>query len=865
MLLISSIATSIPLIQNASAHTPPWTIPTYSFLNVSPDPIGVGQAAFVNFWIDKVPPTAEGQWGYKWHDMTVTVTKPDGTTETLGPFSSDAAGGTWTTYTPTMEGNYTFVGHFPTQIITNENPYPYSNASLGTIHPQYQYINDTYTASTSNTMTLNVQQTPVPTTAYPQNPIPTSYWVCPINSMNREWSSIGGNWLGSFEVNGTGNFRPYTQGPETAHVLWTKPMAFGGQIGGEFGSSETGLYATGTAYEAKFGNPVVINGVLYYTEYPGAMNNPGPLTAVDLRTGQTLWTENTTGQLNIGQIQQFITGNQYGAHAYLWTAPVGSQGWVLNPAALNPATNVWSMYDAMTGQWILNIAYPSPGTLAEGPNGEILSYSTSNGLLTMWNSSLCIQKGSQANNLYAIYSASEIWRPPQGATFNWSLGNQWSVPIPTTVSGLSIFPGLSVASIDNNVAILTSPTFAQAAVIPDVGTPGGGGLGYRIDAGVNAATGQLLWGPVNRTLTSYTTQNIVAAGDGVYVDFNAQTMTWTGYSTTTGAKLWGPTTPYNSTWGYYDLQGKGIIGYGNLYTWSLNGEVYCYNLTTGAKEWGWTAGSAGFDTPYGVWPFWSNAAVLGDGTLYLASSHDYTPPVYKGARMYALNASTGQEIWDTLDFGGTQGNTKVLSDGILLSDNSYDNQIYAWGTGPSKTTVAAPNVGVTTATPVTITGSVTDVSAGSQMNGVIANFPNGLPCVSDDSMSQFMEAVYQQQPMPHNVTGVPVTLSVLDSNGNYRNIGTTTSDGTGAYGLTWTPDIPGNYTVIATFAGSGSYYGSTAQTYMYASSATTPAPTATTANNFATTSDLMLGITVIAVIVIIIGAILAVLTLRKRP
>ena len=29
-----------------------------------------------------------------------------------------------------------------------------------------------------------------------------------------------------------------------------------------------------------------------------------------------------------------------------------------------------------------------------------------------------------------------------------------------------------------------------------------------------------------------------------------------------------------------------------------------------------------------------------------------------------------------------------------------------------------------------------------------------------------MEAVYEQQPMPTNVTGVPVTLTVTDSNGN---------------------------------------------------------------------------------------------------
>ena len=90
-------------------------------------------------------------------------------------------------------------------------------------------------------------------------------------------------------------------------------------------------------------------------------------------------------------------------------------------------------------------------------------------------------------------------------------------------------------------------------------------------------------------------------------------------------------------------------------------------------------------------------------------------------------------------------------------------------------------------------------------------------------MSSFMEAVYEQQPMPTNITGVPVTISVLDSNGNYRTVGTTTSDAMGTYGFTWTPNIPGNYTVYATFGGSGGYYGSSASTYIYASS-----PVATT-------------------------------------
>ena len=78
-------------------------IPTYAFINVAPNPCGVGQAVTVNFWLAVPHADAELATG-----MTVLVTHPDGTTETLGPFTSDLTGGTYTRYTPTTTGNYTF-------------------------------------------------------------------------------------------------------------------------------------------------------------------------------------------------------------------------------------------------------------------------------------------------------------------------------------------------------------------------------------------------------------------------------------------------------------------------------------------------------------------------------------------------------------------------------------------------------------------------------------------------------------------------------------------------------------------------------------------------------------------------------------
>ena len=160
-------------------------------------------------------------------------------------------------------------------------------------------------------------------------------------------------------------------------------------MGGEFGDSETGLYASGTAYEPKFA-PVILYGILYYTAYPGAANNRGPLTAVDIRTGQTLWTVDADAPLRCGMIYKFDTGNQYGGKAYVFTADLGglAEGFVITPGYLAPE---WSMYDAMTGDWILDIANASAGTLVRGENGEILSYTVADGMLHLWNMSKCME------------------------------------------------------------------------------------------------------------------------------------------------------------------------------------------------------------------------------------------------------------------------------------------------------------------------------------------------------------------------------------------------------------------------------------------------------------------------------------------
>ncbi len=291
----------------------------------------------------------------------------------------------------------------------------------------------------------------------------------------------------------------------------------------------------------------------------------------------------------------------------------------------------------------------------------------------------------------------------------------------------------------------------------------------------------------------------------------------------------------------------------------LTGNINWYTNTTTLQ------GSSGTNSPYGIWPIWTfSIGGVADGVLFLEEGHEYSPPLFLGAQQLAINCSTGDLVWsiDAFDVDSIP----AIAYGVMTVINAYDNQIYAYGMGPSATTVTVTQSDVATQTPITITGTVTDISGGSKQEAVAANFPNGLPAVSDTSQSAWMEYIYMQQPKPTNATGVPVTLSVTDSNGNTRQIGTITSDASGTYVFTWTPDISGNYTLMANFVGTHSYYGSSAQTYFYASepSATT-APTAPPVSNIATTTDLMMYIAAAAVAIIIAIAIATVLILRKHP
>jgi len=205
----------------------------------------------------------------------------------------------------------------------------------------------------------------------------------------------------------------------------------------------------------------------------------------------------------------------------------------------------------------------------------------------------------------------------------------------------------------------------------------------------------------------------------------------------------------------------------------------------------------------------------------------------------------------------------MIADSTIVAFDTYDNRIYAIGKGPSQTTITAPSISVPAGSQVVLSGSVLDIAAGTKEFARTTRFPNGVPAVSDASMGEWMKYVYQQSPRPTDATGVPVTLSVVDANGNYRDIGSTVTSADGVFSYAWTPDISGKYTVYASFAGSASFYPSHAESaFVVESPVSTPTPLQQQAIPAYENYIVGIGIAILAAIAIV--AVLLLSAIRKR-
>ncbi len=880
-LLMFSMGTSMMLIPGVEAHTPPWTITSHPFLVASPNPVGVGQTVAVVMWIDEALPSAAIENDVRRHDYTLTITKPDGNTESQHwDVVYDTTSIQYYEFTPDQKGNYTLKFDYGKQIYTWQIPsYDYSGNEIPN-----EFTNDILTAA-SKTITLDVQEEPIPfpTSLYP---LPSEYWTRPVEGQNWNWYPLASNWLGAPYIPEAGETYPQNgfhqnigTAPNSAHVMWTKPIQYGGIVGGNKTAVTGEAFYTGNSYNARWTNPIIMQGTMFYEEPLGNAGTGGDYVAVDLRTGEEIWRIDpaASGERIVpkfGYLYSYDTGNQHGVLPNgLLIAPV-SGGWGM--------PTEWRAYDPQNGKLLpMRITDIPSGQPVAGPNGEYLIYVLQNlgtpdypkYYLAQWNSSKLLLP--DANNEFEVGNIA-WYTGTANASVNYAYDWNVSLALPAGEWSIPFYFWQSVPFIDyNNVMLLYQGVAGAHPFDSSAGTAWGVSPAKLSAVSLKPQSiGQVMWTksyspPENnsRYMSTWDPQQ------GIFVFRDRHLMDIYAYSLTNGEKLWGPVSlldkDFATDLGFLDSSAE-TCGYGKVFVAGYAGLVKAFDGKTGNLVWTYGNGGEGNNTflggvgPFARGPIFVN--LVADGKIFLSNvQHSPNSPLYMNYKFRALNATTGAEVWNLNHYGTLMySTTTTIADGYMSFLNNYDSQIYTIGKGPSAMTVDAPKAAIELGKSLVISGTVTDISAGTQQNEQAARFPNGVPAVSDESMSNWMAYVYQQKPRPTDTKGVPITLSVVDANGNYRTVGTTTSNADGYFTYQWKPDIEGQYTVYASFDGSESYWPSHAVS-SFAVDQSAAAPTAQPTPP-ASMADLYFVPAVIGIIIaIIVVGVFIVLVLRKRP
>jgi len=767
VLTLSLLLTIFPMI---SAQEP-LTKKTYPYIGAIPNPAPVNEQMLFHVGISAQLANVH----MSWEGLSITIQRPDGQTVTIPDIRTDATGGTGVPYTPTMVGIHIAQMHFPEQIITmDKRDGGYS--PLGTI----------FLASDSKELEVIVQEESLP--YWPGVSLPTEYWTRPINAQFYEWKEISGDWLrpaGSYIMPPIPKYHEgNADAPETGHILWTKPYTQGGLVSVELGNVQ---YEMGDAYEEKFRGSVIMSGVLYYNRYEMQGSDPEldhDVVAVDLKTGEELWVKNWNNErLEFGQTFFFDSFNYHGVFGYLWTDS-GAGGF--GPARYG----TWKAYDPLTGRWEYTMENVPPGYNLYGPKGEIYRYTVDlrNGWMTLWNSSRVVTYGGGG-------PMAGSWRP-QGNTYNATEGIEWNITIPT-------LPGSDVSYHLFDKIVGTSSGGLWGGTSPDI-------TNWAIDVSPGHE-GSLVF---NKTVTlpesgiTLVYSDTIPENDVLIVSAK-ETREYLAFSLTTGDLKW--TSEPEGYLAVYDKWYGPAYGYGKFFTGRASGEVTCYDLETGKVLWTYDVIDEYSEIT------WSNKFhiayhFLADGKICLSySEHSPLNPIPRGGPLVVLDVETGDPIWELSWINNWWGGHVMIGDSTIVGLNGYDNRLYAIGKGPSATTVSIQNDVISQGSSVLIKGTVMDVSPGTDDIALQLRFPNGVPAIADENMTDWMHYVYMQWPTTYEVEGVKVFIKFEDPNGEYYSA-TVTTDETGMFSNSWAPSIVGDYKVTAIFEGSESYYTSYATT-----------------------------------------------------
>jgi hypothetical protein len=842
LILMLAMSVIIAFAQPSSAQIGiPQPEKTAGYITVAPTLVGVGQTLTCNAWVFPLPTTyAYYPYFRGFYNVEVTFVRPDGTKDTFMPVDGTGGyiagqmtslGSMYFYYKPQMAGNWSVSFTMPAQNITDNTYTP-----AGTVQ---------YSGCTSNTFYFTVQTDPVLAgllNGYPWSPLPNAnvYWDYPINDNNREWSQISGDWTGVSATMATVNsptalrWQPYGSGPNTGHIVWKDQVKTGGIVGGAYGS--VSYVGSTTVYAAPTSMYVIMDGMVFCnilnTQPVG--QSYGQFRCWDLATGKVLYTAN--GSISSGihlpgtTFQQTTTAQ--GDAPVLLESSFGSyvQPYLFGTATVAGIT-YWNYYDALTGVLVRQIANASSARLIDGTP---LAFGAANSptvlggaYLYRWNMTSVSTTGASAQN--------------------WSTGITWKVPLPKALANpRGQYQSIFAVSSDLSTVIINN---------------------YFQYWGYDANTGALLW---NRTLDYQPNTNqelpLINVDDFILIDPTAATFKC--YSIKTGALLWETPSfadsPWATTWTIYYTETNDL---NNMYFGFPDGSMRAYSLTDGHLLWT-SKPFASTEYVNNAVPFVHGGTVLVDGKLYEYGGYSIgyeIDPVPRFAMLVCINATTGDIIF-TLN-GGVLPN--AAANGYVIGSGIFDGNLYCLGKGTTSTTVSAPQTTIAAGTSAIISGTVLDKSPASSGADLMAKYPNGVPAISDADMSVWMDYLHMQNATllnnPPNCNGVPVSLTAVDSNGNAINIGTTTSNNKGTYGFEWTPTTPGLYTIYANFAGSDSYYTSSAATYATVASVASPTPAPTSGTQSAVSnSDMIMYFAATGIAIIVAIAVATVLIIRKK-
>ena len=679
---MSASMTMLVSAHNTATDKSTWNIVTNAYVNVSPNPVGIGQQALIVMWIENLNPSANGILGDRWGNYTLQITAPDGTTKSLGPFTADPTSATDYPFVPDQVGTYTVNFHFAGQYEHLANPI---NGLNGTNNV---YIGDWFEPSSAS-INFTVQETAIPGATF--YPLPTAYWSRPVNSQLTSWGGLLSNWLYSppAVIN---NLQPSGVGPLTSHIMWTQPVQFGGVVGdaytsgatkfGSYGGGGAYTFYEGMSYEERNISPIIMNGILYYELPLGHQATGGGYVAVDLRTGQQLWKQNYAVNPTFGQLYGYDSINQHGVlpNGWLWAV----------------SGSTWIAYDGMTGNWLFNLTNVPSGTMRYGTTGEIVKYQldTKGTWLADWNDTAGYYNGTNVNQVGEFLAtgggASGLeWRTV-GKVINMTAAYSWNVTLTQPVTGSII------DTVTDDLVLVSTPTSVGAYGVSNSPNADGVTLPYNMSAISIApgSLGQVLWTqnypgiPSNITRLYYG----LDGSTNIFMMYDKETFQVWGYSLLTGAQVWGPFTMNQGTnWQLFQpaLMNQGVAYNGILVTTGWGGVVYGVNDTTGKLLWTYGNGPLGSDNstnsgtiaPYGNYPTFIGS-VVGDTAILFNSEHSPIEPPPQGEMVRCINITTGQQIWT---LSGWPVSTSfysyfgAIADGYATFFNEYDGQMYSVG------------------------------------------------------------------------------------------------------------------------------------------------------------------------------------------